>query len=115
MRQPAENIRLLLPRFHETNHDRSASEARKIVRGLNPSERYHTDSTSGGPLGSSPGSGYMERTTWNVTELLAELRRGDKRAVARLLPIVYGELRRLAGGHIRGSARNTSTSTAVRE
>jgi len=37
-----------------------------------------------------------------VTQLLAQLRKGDKEAEARLIPLVYDELRRLAGYYLRG-------------
>jgi RNA polymerase sigma factor (TIGR02999 family) len=37
-----------------------------------------------------------------VTLLLAEMRLGHKDALARLMPLVYGELRRLAGHYLRG-------------
>jgi RNA polymerase sigma-70 factor (ECF subfamily) len=37
----------------------------------------------------------------DVTILLAELKKGDKEAASKLIPIVYDELRRLAGGYMR--------------
>ena len=37
-----------------------------------------------------------------VTLLLAEMRLGHKDALARLMPLVYGELRRMAGHYLRG-------------
>jgi RNA polymerase sigma-70 factor, ECF subfamily len=37
-----------------------------------------------------------------VTLLLAEIRLGHRDALARLMPLVYGELRRLAGHYLRG-------------
>ncbi|MGB8509211.1 MAG: sigma-70 family RNA polymerase sigma factor [Pyrinomonadaceae bacterium] len=37
----------------------------------------------------------------NVTQLLAAYSRGDQQALDRLLPLVYDELRRLAGGYLR--------------
>ena len=37
-----------------------------------------------------------------VTALLDELERGDRKAASRLLPIVYSELRRLAAHYMRG-------------
>src|SRR5271157_2461953 len=36
-----------------------------------------------------------------VTLLLKELKRGDKDALGRLIPLVYGELRRLAGYYLQ--------------
>ncbi|MCP5112985.1 MAG: sigma-70 family RNA polymerase sigma factor [bacterium] len=44
----------------------------------------------------------MASPTGNVTELLADFGRGNKDAAAQLLALVYGELRRLAGGYMRG-------------
>jgi RNA polymerase sigma factor (TIGR02999 family) len=43
----------------------------------------------------------MSESTQDVTLLLGEIRRGDRTAVDRLLPIVYAELRRIAGGYLR--------------
>jgi RNA polymerase sigma factor (TIGR02999 family) len=37
-----------------------------------------------------------------VSRLLAEYRQGNREALERLMPIVYGELRRLAAYHLRG-------------
>jgi RNA polymerase sigma factor (TIGR02999 family) len=44
-------------------------------------------------MGSSPGE---------VTNLLIQLRHGNRDAESRLMPLVYGELRRLAGRYMRG-------------
>jgi RNA polymerase sigma-70 factor (ECF subfamily) len=49
-----------------------------------------------------------------VTALLAQVKRGDKEAYGRLMPLVYGELRRLAGHYMRGeSPGHTLQPTAV--
>jgi RNA polymerase sigma-70 factor, ECF subfamily len=37
----------------------------------------------------------------DVTRLLSEYRGGNRRALDDLLPLVYGELRRIAGNHLR--------------
>lgn len=37
-----------------------------------------------------------------ITEILAELRTNERASVDELLPVVYNELRRLAGGHLSG-------------
>ncbi len=37
----------------------------------------------------------------DVTVLLAELSKGNEQAASRLIPLVYNELRRLAGGYMR--------------
>ncbi len=37
-----------------------------------------------------------------ITKILAELRSNERASVDELLPIVYNELRRLAGGHLSG-------------
>jgi len=39
--------------------------------------------------------------TRNVTQLLLDWREGDEQALEELLPMVYGELRRLAGSYLR--------------
>lgn len=50
----------------------------------------------------------------SVTEILAELRNNDRASVDQLLPVVYAELRRLAGGHLSGErANHTLQPTAL--
>jgi len=44
--------------------------------------------------------------TGEVTALLRRLRHGDGTAADALLPLVYGELRAIAGSYFRGSAAN---------
>jgi RNA polymerase sigma factor (TIGR02999 family) len=39
--------------------------------------------------------------TGEITQLLAEIRSGDQETIERLIPIVYEELRRLAGHYMR--------------
>lgn len=48
----------------------------------------------------------MPESPGEVTQLLAELRRGDAAAGDRLLPMVYAELRQLAGKYMRGERQN---------
>ena len=43
----------------------------------------------------------MKTASGNVTEVLTDLERGDPEAAAKLLPLVYDELRRLADCHLR--------------
>ena len=43
----------------------------------------------------------MGATVKDVTELLARWSRGDRDAFAELMPLVYGELRRLAEHYMR--------------
>jgi RNA polymerase sigma factor (TIGR02999 family) len=50
----------------------------------------------------------------DVTHLLGEWRRGDRAALARLVPIVYEELRRLASARLRREgAKHTLQTTAL--
>jgi RNA polymerase sigma factor (TIGR02999 family) len=50
----------------------------------------------------------------DVTRLLLELSGGNREAVDALVPIVYGELRRIAGGQLRREGRgNTLQATAL--
>lgn len=50
----------------------------------------------------------------DVTELLSEMRLGSRDALARLIPLVYGELRRLAGHYMRDErASHTLQPTAL--
>lgn len=49
-----------------------------------------------------------------VTTLLASVRQGDREALDRLFPLVYDELRRLAGHQVRtGSGPNTLEATGL--
>jgi RNA polymerase sigma factor (TIGR02999 family) len=55
-----------------------------------------------------------QSSTSDVTELLARWRAGDEEAVETLLPIVYGQLRKLARGFLRRERRDhTLQSTAL--
>jgi RNA polymerase sigma factor (TIGR02999 family) len=49
----------------------------------------------------------------NVTNLLVEWRRGDQAALERLIPIVYGELRRVASARLSGERSHTLQTTAL--
>jgi len=50
----------------------------------------------------------------DVTILLAELKKGDKEAASKLIPIVYDELRRLAGSYMRNErSDHTLQATAL--
>jgi RNA polymerase sigma factor (TIGR02999 family) len=53
----------------------------------------------------------------NVTNLLVEWRRGDQGALSRLIPIVYGELRRVASARLRheGPEHTLQTTALVHE
>ena len=42
----------------------------------------------------------------NVTELLVDWSQGDQKALDRLMPLVYSELRRLAGNYLRRERQN---------
>src|SRR5271169_1836318 len=43
----------------------------------------------------------MESSSSDVTVLLSELSRGNEEAADKLVPLVYSELKRLAGGYMR--------------
>jgi RNA polymerase sigma factor (TIGR02999 family) len=47
-------------------------------------------------------------TPGDVTQLLVELKQGNRQAEERLIPLVYSELRRIAAIHLRREARNHS-------
>ena len=54
------------------------------------------------------------QTSHDVTSLLVDWSKGDRRALEELMPLVYGELRRLAGAHLRRERpSNTLQSTAL--
>jgi hypothetical protein len=48
-----------------------------------------------------------------VTQLLQAWGRGDRAALGRLVPIVYGELRRLARHSMRGERRTPGLQTVL--
>ena len=49
----------------------------------------------------------------SVTNLLVEWRRGDRAALDRLIPIVYGELRRVASARLSREGSHTLQTTAL--
>lgn len=56
----------------------------------------------------------VDQSAQEVTRILTDLRKGDESALGRLLPIVYGELRALAGALFRGQRYDhTLQPTAV--
>jgi RNA polymerase sigma-70 factor, ECF subfamily len=56
----------------------------------------------------------MERAPNDVTVLLAEVIKGDQQAASKLVPLVYDELRRLAGHYMRRErADHTLQATAL--
>jgi RNA polymerase sigma-70 factor (ECF subfamily) len=57
---------------------------------------------------------YMERAPTDITVLLAQVTKGDQRAASELVPLVYDELRRLAGHYMRRErADHTLQATAL--
>jgi RNA polymerase sigma factor (TIGR02999 family) len=50
----------------------------------------------------------VNATTGEVTQILVELRQGNREAEERLIPLVYDELRRIAAIHLRHEARQHS-------
>jgi RNA polymerase sigma factor (TIGR02999 family) len=56
----------------------------------------------------------VARPDQNITELLVKWGRGDKAALDELMPLVYGELRKLAASYLRRNAgSNTLQATAL--
>jgi len=56
----------------------------------------------------------MSAPPGEVTILLRRMKRGESEAAAELAPLVYGELRRIAGAHMRGErAGHTLQPTAL--
>ena len=49
----------------------------------------------------------------DVTDLLVEWQQGDEAALARLIPIVYGELRRVASARLRNEAPHHTLQTTA--
>lgn len=55
-----------------------------------------------------------DRSPGEVTRLLIELQKGDRRAEAKLIPLVYEELRKIARGYMRAeSSGHTLQPTAL--
>ncbi len=54
------------------------------------------------PARAEPGVGFMENSPGEVTFLLGRLTEGNREAEAELIPLVYRELRRIAGYYMRG-------------
>lgn len=55
----------------------------------------------------------MTPATTQVTQLLRDWRNGDQAAFERLLPLVYDELRRLAGHYLRGERQGHTLQSAA--
>src|SRR5262245_8484032 len=56
----------------------------------------------------------MEASPQEVTQLLVDWRNGDRQALDKLMPLVYGELRRIASGYMkRERAGHTLQTTAL--
>lgn len=55
----------------------------------------------------------MNPATTQVTQLLHDWRNGDQAAFDRLLPLVYDELRRLAGHYLRGERQGHTLQSAA--
>jgi RNA polymerase sigma factor (TIGR02999 family) len=55
----------------------------------------------------------MTHSVHEVTRLLLEWREGDQTAIGRLLPLVYDELHRIAGWHMRGERRGHTLQTTA--
>lgn len=49
----------------------------------------------------------------DVTRLLEEWTRGDRDALNRLMPLVYGELRRMSSHYLRGERKNHTLQSAA--
>ena len=61
------------------------------------------------PIGGSPDQGADPRH--DVTQLLGRWRRGDDQALDQVVSVIYGELRRLAGGYLNHERRGQTLQT----
>jgi RNA polymerase sigma factor (TIGR02999 family) len=68
-------------------------------------------------LQASPGRVLIWQTAMQITNLLQRVYRGDQDALRTVIPLVYGELKKLASGHLRreGSVRPLDTTALVHE
>jgi RNA polymerase sigma factor (TIGR02999 family) len=65
-------------------------------------------------LAGQPGNSMATLSANEVTRLLQDWRRGDREALDKLTPLVYGELRRLARNYLRGERKDhTLEGTAL--
>src|SRR5262245_58199624 len=55
----------------------------------------------------------MNPPTQSVTQLLVDWRNGDQTALDRLMPLVYEELRRIAGHYMRNERKEHTLQTAA--
>lgn len=55
----------------------------------------------------------MAESTHQVSQLLASWQQGDQNALDALVPLVYGELRKIARRHLWGQATNISLESRV--
>lgn len=59
----------------------------------------------------------MAKTDMQITELLQRVHAGDEEALNSVIPLVYGELKKLAAGHLQreGAVRPLDTTELVHE
>jgi RNA polymerase sigma factor (TIGR02999 family) len=77
---------------------------------MDPFARVHSSHAPGDRLRTEP----QPKSALPVTELLQAWRRGDGAAGEKLLPVVYGELKRLAAAQLRGERQgHTLRPTAL--
>lgn len=58
-------------------------------------------------------TGMVQESREDVTGLLVEWSNGDEQALARLMPLVYDELHRLAGGYLRRERADRTLQTTA--
>jgi RNA polymerase sigma-70 factor, ECF subfamily len=63
------------------------------------------------------GRAVIWQTAMQITELLQRVHAGDQQALNTVIPLVYGELKKLAAGHLRreGKERSLDTTALVHE
>src|SRR5229473_8211577 len=63
------------------------------------------------------GRAVLWQTAMQITDLLQRVHAGDQQALDTVIPLVYGELKKLAAGHLRreGKARPLDTTALVHE
>src|SRR5215468_10412544 len=55
----------------------------------------------------------MTPSSQNVTQLLLDWRNGDSKALDRLMPVIYDELRRIAAHYLRQERRGHTLQTSA--
>jgi RNA polymerase sigma factor (TIGR02999 family) len=101
----AQNRKLCYPAWHSAAHS---------LRDIKDREKILIDVLGMSASILSPDTSSMDRSpSQPVTALLAKWQAGDEKALERLLPLVYEELRRIAHGHLQKERHGHTLQTTA--